>query len=79
MVGASFGVGFAVAPSLGGYLSKTWDVLFPLYASLLLQVSCMVSRTYDEDLVFYLASFIFGFSYKKPELGYLFRKIVFQM
>lgn len=41
MVGASFGVGFAVAPSLGGYLSKTWDVLFPLYASLLLQVSCM--------------------------------------
>ncbi|GJD11826.1 Tetracycline resistance protein, class A [Galdieria sulphuraria] len=42
MVGASFGVGFAIAPSLGGYLSKSFDTLFPLYVSFLLQVFCMV-------------------------------------
>ncbi|GJQ12693.1 hypothetical protein GpartN1_g4484.t1 [Galdieria partita] len=42
MVGASFGIGFALAPSLGGYLSKSYNALFPLYASLVLQVSCMV-------------------------------------
>lgn len=80
MVGACFGVGFAIAPSLGGYLSKSYGALVPLYISILLQVSCMVggNKFFVNFSIFYGPRFIFHFIFKKPGLDCQFQRTVIQ-